>query len=142
MKDAVRQKAIDILTNQEKINCPKLLEQFVWANTMKPKFKRGDPVIFRSPSTNIVRGIWSQDGSVLRQGARVERAVGCVIDITRSLNEQTYFYTIEYKVDLEGGKINGETITTHIAHAYEINLTEAPSCSVNKWSELGRTWTE
>lgn len=134
--EKMKQQAIEILQNTESPECMGLIRQFVWANTAKPKYKVGDVVQFKDPSTSILRMMDRPDGTRKEERQRVFAAVGKVKEIRQLLKEQTFLYTLEYETDLEGGTICGKTITNHRAARLEDDLKPAAAYAPTKWSEL------
>lgn len=130
-----RQQAIEILSNNEAIICPGLIEKFVWANTTEPKYKVGDAVEICDIRTTVHRYRW-QDGRREEDSRRVQYAIGKVIEVRRLLGDRTFQYTVEYETDLEGWDVNGKSITDHKAFVLESGVIPAYAYRPTLWSEL------
>lgn len=86
--------ALNKMLESENVKGKKLLERFIWCNTVKPKYKEGDKVIFT-------------DRSLILSGTRVINFIGTVTKIELFSADKIILYTIEVKLS------NGHTEITY-----------------------------
>lgn len=129
-------KAIEILQKGENIAYESLIEDFVWANTTKPKYKVGDVVQFSDPATSILRFKRDKDGRKSEEKKRVKWAIGKITEVRRLMRYRTFQYTIEYETDLEDWEVAGCNVTDHKAVQMEDTLRPTDTYRPTLWKEL------
>lgn len=129
-------KAIEILQNGNNLVHESLIEDFVWANTAKPKYKIGDAVRFSYSDMGILRYKTDKDGRRIEERKTVHWAIGKVTEVRRVMRSHTFQYTVEFETDLGDGAVSGRTVTKHEAYPMEDRVRPVDVYRPTLWEEL------